>query len=59
MDENKKFEMEEAVEGIQPEAEVREPEVQEELHEVMPEPETTSYRGIGAGRKESPFADSP
>ena len=59
MEDNKEFEVEDAVRSAQPEPEAQEPEVQPEISEETYEPEITAYRGAGAGRKESPFADSP
>ena len=68
MDENKKYDAEQ--EHFQPEADMAEPEIvaaepvtgQEETIESRTEPDSvqqSTYRGIGAGRRESPFADSP
>ncbi len=58
MEENKEFMTPENWEEITQEPEVQEPEAEPEIPEVQPEPATT-YRGVGTGRRESPFADSP
>ena len=50
---------EQHVESIQPEPDAEEPVCQEPVFQMPQRPASEPYSGVGVGRKESPFADSP